>query len=496
MTTNDFRKEKDSLGELQVPASALYGVQTQRAVENFPISGLRPWRAFIWSMAAIKRAAASVNFELGLFNDREVDGKKFSARQLSDAIVQAAAEVMDGKWDSQFVVDPFQAGAGTSHNMNTNEVIANRATQILGGEPGKYYVHPNDHVNMAQSTNDVIPTAIRLGALWRLEELLASLKNLQSALEAKAVEFDDVVKSGRTHLQDAVPVRLGQEFGAYARAVERDIERVRRSADGLRRLGIGGTAVGSGLNAHPEYHSRMVMTLSEMMGVELRTSDNLFESMQSMADAADFSASLRTLALTLIRIANDFRLLSSGPSTGLDEIRLPAVQPGSSIMPGKVNPVLAEMLDQAMFHVVGCDTTVALAVQAGQLELNVMMPIIAHNLFEMMQVVIGSVNAFTERAVKGVKANKEKAEGWLAKNAIIVTALNPVIGYSQGAALVKEAVAGNASIKELALERAKTGALKHRDEDRPVKPEEIEAALSDLRKLTDGGIFGGVGGGG
>ncbi len=496
MTTNDFRKEKDSLGELQVPASALYGVQTQRAVDNFPISGMRPWRAFIWSVAAVKRAAAIVNFELGLFNDREVDGKKFSAKQISDAIVQAAAEVMEGKWDSEFMVDPFQAGAGTSHNMNTNEVIANRATQILGGELGKYYIHPNDHVNMAQSTNDVIPTSIRIGALWRLEELLSALKNLQSALEAKAVEFDGVVKSGRTHLQDAVPVRLGQEFGAYAKAVERESERVRRSADGLRRLGIGGTAVGSGLNAHPEYHNRMVMTLSEMMGVGLDTSDNLFESMQSMADAADFSASLRTLALTLIRIANDFRLLSSGPSTGLDEIRLPAVQPGSSIMPGKVNPVMAEMLDMAMFHVIGCDTTVAMAVQAGQLELNVMMPIIAHNLFEMMQVVIGSVNAFADRAVKGVKANQEKAEGWLSKNAIIVTALNPVIGYSQGAALVKEAVANNASIKELAMERAKSGTLKHRDEDRPVKPEEIDAALSDLRKLTEGGIAGGVSGGG
>lgn len=496
MTTKDFRKEKDSLGELQVPASALYGVQTQRAVENFPISGLRPWRAFIWSVAAVKRAASIVNFELGLFNDREVDGKKFTAKQLSDAIVQAATEVMDGKWDTEFMVDPFQAGAGTSHNMNANEVIANRATQILGGGIGKYYVHPNDHVNMAQSTNDVIPTSIRLGALWRLDELLASLRNLQSALEAKAKEFDDVVKSGRTHLQDAVPVRLGQELGAYAKAVERDSERIRRSAEGLRRLGIGGTAVGSGLNAHPEYHPRMVKTLSSMTGIELQTSDNLFESMQSMADAADFSASLRTLALTLIRIANDFRLLSSGPSTGLDEIRLPAVQPGSSIMPGKVNPVLAEMLDQAMFHVIGCDTTVAMAVQAGQLELNVMMPIIAHNLFEMMQVVIGSVNAFTERAVKGLTANKEKAEGWLSKNAIIVTALNPVIGYSQGAALVKEAIANNASIKELALEKANTGALKHRDEDRPVKPEEIEAALNDLKKLTDGGIVGGVSGGG
>ncbi|MBM3181108.1 MAG: aspartate ammonia-lyase [Chloroflexi bacterium] len=496
MNTHNFRKEKDSLGELQVPALALFGVQTQRAVDNFPISGLKPWRAFIWSVAAIKRAAALVNFDLGLFNNRETDGKHFAAKQLADSITQAAEEVMDGKWDDQFVVDPFQAGAGTSHNMNANEVIANRATQILGGEIGKYYVHPNDHVNMAQSTNDVIPTSIRLGALWRLNELLTALKNLQSALEEKSREFDSVVKSGRTHLQDAVPVRLGQEFSAYAMAVERDTERVRRSAEGLSRLGIGGTAVGSGLNAHPEYHARMVKKLSELTGLQLVESDNLFESMQSMADAADFSASLRTLALTLIRIANDFRLLSSGPSTGFDEIRLPAVQPGSSIMPGKVNPVMAEMLDQAMFHVIGCDTTVAMAAQAGQLELNVMMPILAHNLFEMMQVVIGSVNAFTERAVKGVTVNREKAEGWLAKNAIIVTALNPLIGYSQGAALVKEALANNASIKGLAIEKAKAGTLKHRDKDRPVTAAEIESALGDLRKLTEGGIVGGVSGGG
>lgn len=490
MSSQDFRKEKDSLGELNVPASALYGAQTQRAVENFPISGLRPWRAFVWSMAVIKRAAALVNFELALFNDREVDGTHFTAQQLSDAIIQATIEVMEGQWDNQFVVDPFQAGAGTSHNMNMNEVLANRATQILGGEFGKYYVHPNDHVNMAQSTNDTIPTAIRLGVLWRLDELLTSLNNLQSALESKAKEFDDIIKSGRTHLQDAVPVRLGQEFSAYAKAVERDKERVRRSAYGLRRLGIGGTAVGSGLNAHPEYHKRMVKKLAELTRLELYESDNLFESMQSQADAADFSASLRTLALTLIRIANDFRLLSSGPSTGLDEIHLPAVQPGSSIMPGKVNPVLAEMLNQAMFHVVGCDTTVAMAAQAGQLELNVMMPIIAHNLFEMMQVMIGSVNAFTVRAVKGVTVNRKKAEGWLAKNAIIVTALNPVIGYSQGAALVKEALSKNASIKELAVEKAKAGELKHRDEDRLATVNEIESALNDLRRLTEGGIAG------
>ena len=416
------RIERDSLGELPVPAAALYGIQTQRAVLNFPISGLRPWRAFVWSMATIKRAAAEVHRDLRLLDEPR-----------AGAIIQAAQEVIDGRWDDQFVVDPFQAGAGTSHNMNVNEVIANRATQLLGGQPGEYRVHPNDHVNMGQSTNDVIPTAIRLGALWRLDELLDALDALAQALRMKAAEFDPVVKSGRTHLQDAVPVRLGQEFGAYARAVERDADRIRRAAEGLRRLGIGGTAVGSGLNAHPEYHARMVQRLSELTGLRLFTSDNLFESMQSMADVADFSASLRTLAVTLTRIANDFRLLASGPSTGLDEIRLPPVQPGSSIMPGKVNPVLAEMLNMAMFHVQGCDLTVSLASQAGQLELNVMMPVIAHNLFESMQVTIGAVRAFTEKCVLGVQANPAKAESWLAKNTIVVTVLNPLIGYAAGA---------------------------------------------------------------
>lgn len=495
MCPAETRIEKDSLGELPVPADALYGVQTARAVANFDISGLRPWPAFIWSVAVIKRAAADVNYDLGLFQPREVDGRKFQAEELVGAIVHAAHEVMDRQWDSQFVVDPFQAGAGTSHNMNANEVIANRATQILGGALGTYYVHPNDHVNMAQSTNDVIPTAIRLGVLWRLDELLATVRGLQTALDAKAVEFDGVVKSGRTHLQDAVPVRLGQEFGAYAKAVGRDAERIERAGEGLRRLGIGGTAVGSGLNAHPEYHARMVKRLAQLTGLRLVTSDNLFESMQSLADAADFSASLRTLALTLIRIANDFRLLASGPATGLDEIRLPAVQPGSSIMPGKVNPVLAEMLDQAMFHVIGCDATVAMAVQAGQLELNVMMPIIAHRLFEMMQVTIGAVRAFTLRAVQGLQANPARAEAWLSRNAIVVTALNPVIGYSQGAALVKEALKRDAAIRDVAIEKCKAGQLKHRDQDRLVTVDEIEHALSDMRALTEGGLQGGSGGG-
>jgi fumarate hydratase, class II len=482
--SNLYRLERDSLGELPVPADALYGVQTQRAVQNFPISGLRPWRAFIWSVATIKRAAAEVNLDLGLLDSER-----------AAAIVQAAQEVIDGRWDDQFVVDPFQAGAGTSHHMNANEVIANRATQLLGGQLGEYRVNPNDHVNMAQSTNDVIPTAIRLGALWRLEELLTVVNELSDALELKAAEFDDIVKSGRTHLQDAAPLRMGQEFSAYAKAVERDGERICRSAEGLRRLGIGGTAVGTGLNAHPEYHARMILRLVELTGLQLTTSDNLFESMQSMADAADFSASLRTLAITLTRIANDFRLLASGPATGLDELILPAIQPGSSIMPGKVNPVLAEMLDMAMFHVQGCDLTISLAAQAGQLELNVMMPVIAHNLFESMQVVIGALRAFTDLCVGGLQANRLKAEGWLEKNAIVTTALNPLIGYAAGARLVKEALASNRAISQLAVEKAAAGELRRQSDNRPLTPAEIEQALGDLHKLTEGGIVGGVIGG-
>jgi fumarate hydratase class II len=398
--------------------------------------------------------------------------------------------VMDGKWDDQFVVDPFQAGAGTSHNMNANEVIANRATILMGGAVGEYRVNPNDDVNMSQSTNDVIPTAIRLGCLWRQAELMKALENLSAALAGKAVEFDGIVKSGRTHLQDAVPIRLGQEFGAYARAVARDGERIVKAADGLRRLGIGGTAVGTGLNAHQEYPERMVGKLSELTGLELYVSDNLVESMQSMADMVDYSAALRTLALTLIRIANDLRLLASGPTTGLDEISLPALQPGSSIMPGKVNPVMAEMLDMAMFHVIGCDSAVAMAAQAGQLELNVMMPVIAHNLFEAMQLMIGAVTAFTEKAVRGLTANREKAEEWLGKNPIIITALNPLIGYAQGAALVKEALKNNLDVRQLALVKARAGELRHREQDRLVSEAEVQAALQDLRKMTEGGIFG------
>ncbi len=474
MSDMTYRIEKDSMGEMQLPAAALYGAQTQRAVLNFPISGLRPYPAFVWSMVAIKRAAAEVNRDLGL-----LDAK------IANAIIEAADEALAGKLQEHFVVDPFQAGAGTSHNMNVNEVLANRANQLLGFDitDSKKPVNPNDHVNMAQSTNDTIPTAIRVGALWRLHELLTALDGLAAALRAKSAEFDDVVKSGRTHLQDAVPVRLGQEFGAYARAVERGRGKIALAADALRRLGIGGTATGTGLNAHPEYHHRMVEALTTLVGEPMETSDDLFESMESMGDVVFFSGAMRTMAQDLVRIANDFRLLSSGPTTGLDEIRLPAVQPGSSIMPGKVNPVLAEMLDMAMFHVLGNDYTILLAAQAGQLELNVMMPIIAHNLFEAMLVMIGAVKAFTTKCVVGVTVNREKAEGWLAKNAILVTALNPVIGYLNGAAVAKEALASNRTIKDVVVEK---GLLTAEEADR----------LLDARKMTEGGIQGTGGGGG
>ena len=462
----EYRIERDSLGEVKVPKNAYYAAQTQRAVENFPISGLRPYKAFIWSMATIKRAAAEVHKDLGLLEP-----------ELADAIIQAGDEVRAGQYHDHFVVDPFQAGAGTSHNMNTNEVLANRANEILGYglEDSSKPVHPNDHVNMAQSTNDTIPTAIRLGALWRLDELIETLQTCADAMNAKAEEWDDVVKSGRTHLQDAVPVRLGQEIGGWAKAIERNIEKLKFAAEGLRRLGIGGTAAGTGLNAHSEYHSRMVKKLSELMDTELYESDNLFESMQSMQDAVFFSSALRTTAQDFTRIANDVRLLSSGPTTGLAEITCPTVQPGSSIMPGKVNPVLAEMLNQAMFHIMGNDHCIAMCGQAGQLELNVMMPIISHNLNEMIHVMIGAVSAFTEKCIVGLILNRERAEGWLARNPILVTALNPIIGYNKGAEVAKKSLKEGKSVREVVLE------LGYMSE------EEVDEAL-DAYAMTEGGI--------
>ncbi|HUV94291.1 MAG TPA: aspartate ammonia-lyase [Anaerolineae bacterium] len=438
-----MRIERDSLGEVRVPDHALWGAQTQRAVENFPISGLRAPSDYISASALVKRAAAEVNMALGLLDERR-----------GQAIVEAASQIMEGRWQEHFVVDVFQAGAGTSHNMNVNEVIANLANEALGGSRGQYSpVHPNDHVNMAQSTNDCVPTVIRVAASQRSVRLLAVIDALASALDNKAAEFDRVIKSGRTHLQDAVPIRLGQEFGAYAQAVRLDGARVARAAKDLKRLGIGGTAVGTGLNSHPDYHLAMVARLSELVGIEFCSSGNLFESMQSAADFLGASSALRTLAVTLTRIANDLRLLSSGPTTGLGEITLPPVQPGSSIMPGKVNPAIAEMLNMVCYQVMGNDLTIMACSQAGQLELNVMIPIIGYNLLQSFEILTNAIHVLSERCVRGIRANVERCRQ-LAEGSIgLATALNPYIGYSAAAEVAKEALSRGVSLRRVVLER-------------------------------------------
>lgn len=438
-----MRIETDSLGQVQVPEDALWGAQTQRAIDNFPISGLRQSEPYLWATGLVKRAAAEVNMSLGL-----LDAPR------AGAIAAAASEIMAGRYRDQFLVDPFQAGAGTSHNMNANEVLANLANEALGGRRGEYRpVHPNDHVNMGQSTNDVIPTVIRVAADAQTARLLAVVDDLVRALQDKAQEFDGVLKSARTHLQDAVPIRLGQEFGGYAAAVRLDRDRIARSADQIRRLGIGGTAAGTGLNCHPRYHEAMVSRIAELTGSPFRSSGNMFESMQSTADFLDLSAALRTLAVTLTRIANDLRLLSSGPTTGLAEISLPAVQPGSSIMPGKVNPAMPEMLNMVCFHVIGNDTTLMLSAQAGQLELNVMMPIMAFNLLQSLEVLANGVRVFTERCVRGITANAERCRAYVEHSMGLATALNAYIGYAAAAKVAQEALARGVSLGQVALEK-------------------------------------------
>jgi fumarate hydratase, class II len=470
--TDKTRTEKDPLGTLDVPADALYGVQTLRAVQNFPISGLRPLPAFVDATVHIKRAAALTHKETGRLEAR-----------LADAIVKAADEVLGGKHRDQFVVDVYQAGAGTSHNMNCNEVLANRANEILGGKRGTYSpVHPNDHVNMAQSTNDVIPTAIRLGCLMELGPLEKTFGDLASAFEKKAQEFDDVVKSGRTHLQDAMPIRLGQELNAYAGSIRRGMKRVVDAADYLRDLGIGGSAVGTGVNVEPEYPKLIVKHLRTGTGLDLREGKDRIQLMQSMGDAAGFSAQLRVLALDLSKIASDLRLMASGPRTGLDEIRLPAVQPGSSIMPGKVNPSIPEMVNQVCFQVIGNDACVAAATEHGQLELNVMMPVIAHNVLFSMLIMRNSARVLTEKTVRGMEANAEQCEYWLERSAALATALAPQIGYARAAEISKQSVKENVLIRDL-VKREKV-----------LPPQEIDEVL-DLRKMTEIGVPGGKHGG-
>jgi len=442
-TKPSTRTERDSLGALEVPAEAYYGVQTARAVQNFPISGERLHIEMVRAVARIKIAAARANMEVG-----GLDKKK------GEAIVQAAEEVLAGKLDKDFVVDAYQAGAGTSFHMNANEVLANRACEILGGSRGDAaLVSPNDHVNMAQSTNDVIPTAIRLAAYSLSGPVLEEMRALARSLDGRAKEFAHVLKSGRTHLQDAVPVTLGQEFSGYAACAEGWSESLSRSRDGLLAVGLGGNAAGTGINAHPEYRARAVKHLAALTGAPFRPAKNLFEAMQSMAPFVRVSSDLRGFALDLTRVANDLRLLASGPTTGLNEILLPAVQPGSSIMPGKVNPVMLEMTNMVCFQVIGYDTTVAYAAQAGQLELNVMMPVIAHDLTRMLAILATTLKALREKCIDGITANEDVCRRYFEHSTALATALNPYIGYLAAAEVAKESVKTGKTVVELVREK-------------------------------------------
>lgn len=462
------RIERDSLGERELPTDVYYGIQTARAVENFPISGYKPFPSFVTATVQIKKAAARANSALGALD-----------RQIADAIERAADEVLAGNLRDQFVVDPFQAGAGTSHHMNTNEVLANRAIELLGGEKGDYsIVHPNDHVNMGQSTNDVIPTAMRLAALELVSKLVPALDRISEAFRAKSKEFDRIVKSGRTHLQDAVPVRLGQEFGAYATAITKNRNRIIGAASELKELGLGGTAAGTGLNAVPGYRKRVVEELNVIvsypaLGTEgfSRTGD-YFESMQSLSPFVHLSSALRTLATDVTRIANDLRLLISGPNTGLAEINLPPVQPGSSIMPGKVNPVMAEMTNMVCYQVMGNDQTIALAAQAGQLELNVMMPVVAFNLLMSLSIMTNALTVLSERCIEGITANEERCRWYVENSVALVTALNPKIGYARAAEIAKRAIAKGKTIRETILE------------EKLMTPEEV-AEVMDTYAMTE-----------
>jgi len=444
MSKPSTRTEEDSLGLKKVPSDVYYGVQTARAIENFPISGLRAHATLIRAIAMVKEAAAEANRDLGLLDART-----------ADAIIQAAQEIQRGQWHEHFVVDVYQAGAGVSFHMNANEVIANRASELLGGKLGEYrHAHPNDHVNYGQSTNDVFPTAMRLATLLELQGLYASLDGLTAALEAKGREFHPILKSGRTHMMDAVPMRLGQEFTAYAGAIARAKKAIEQQSDLLRELGLGGSAVGTGINTHPDYRERAVANLARISGQKLTPVDDMRYAMQSNLAMSAVSSALRNLALEVIRISNDLRLLASGPNTGLAEINLPALQPGSSIMPGKINPVMAELAAMVSFQVIGYDTAVALAVQAGQLELNVMMPTMAHSVLTSLTIMTNMLRQLTEFCIKGITANAKRCQTYAQSTVSLATALNPYIGYAKAAEIAKESVATGRTIIEIAREKA------------------------------------------
>jgi aspartate ammonia-lyase len=437
------RIERDPLGEREVPAGAYYGIQTARAVENFPISGLRAPDSLIDATVLIKKAAARANVTLGRLEER-----------IGEAISRAADEILAGALRDQFVVDVYQAGAGTSHNMNTNEVLANRAAELLGGARGEYrVVHPNDHVNMGQSTNDVFPTATRLALLLGNGPLVLAARALSTALAVKAREFDGVLKVGRTHLQDAVPMTLGQEFSGYAACVERGADDVERASAQLQELNLGATAVGTGLNAGDDYTSLAIGNLSTSTGLGLVAATNRFRVTQSMGDVLAYSGAMRRLAVELGKVASDLRLLAMGPRAGISEIVLPPVQPGSSIMPGKVNPSIPEMVNQVCYQVLGCDTTVCTAAEAGQLELNVMMPVIAWNALHSSTILRNAMNGLRSRCVEGIQADAERCRELMDRSTAVATALSPYIGYARTAEIAKESVKTGRPIRELVLER-------------------------------------------
>jgi fumarate hydratase class II len=466
------RIERDTMGELAVPVTAYYGVQTARAIENFPISTMRMPRSMIRAMGLIKRAASAVNHSLGLL-----------AKQPAEAIKKAATEVVEGKLDAEFPVDVFQTGSGTSTNMNTNEVISNRATELLGGARGSKLVHPNDHVNLGQSSNDVIPTAIHIAASETIQhQLLPALTRLHGALAEKAKEFDAIVKIGRTHLQDATPVRLGQEFGGYARQIELGIARMRRAQEALSEVALGGTAVGTGLNCHPEFSSKVMAIISQETGCSFREATNHFEAQSTQDSLVEASGELRTLAVSLMKIANDIRWLGSGPRCGLGEIQLPETQPGSSIMPGKVNPVIAESVTMVCAQVIGNDVTVTVGGQAGNFELIVMLPVMAYNLLQSIELLATASNNFAVRCIEGITPNKERCQSLIEQSLAMCTALAPEIGYEAAAKLAKEAYRSGKTVREVAKEQN-------------VLPEKQLNELLDPWRMTEpGGPVGSAGG--
>lgn len=460
MIMDKIRVEKDFLGEKEVPIDAYYGVQTMRAVENFPITGYRIHEDLIIGIAMVKKAAAEANMEVARLNPR-----------LGQVIQQAAQEIIEGKWHDQFIVDPIQGGAGTSINMNANEVIANRAIEIMGGNKGDYFsLSPNTHVNMSQSTNDAFPTAVRIAILSLMDKLLATIEELEQMFGQKAKEFDAIIKMGRTHLQDAVPIRLGQEFEAYRRAISRDIQRIKRTRENLYGVNMGATAVGTGLNADPRYITSVVQILAKISGFPLTNADDLVDATQNTDVYAEVSAALKVCMINMSKIANDLRLMASGPRAGLGEINLPARQPGSSIMPGKVNPVMAEVVNQVAFQVMGNDHTICLAAEAGQLELNVMEPVLFFNLIQSLSIMNQTFKVFNKYCLEGIEANVDRCREYVEKSVGVITALNPHLGYETAARIAREAITTGQSVRELCL---KHNVLSEEELDLILSPNEM-----------------------